>query len=82
MSRLPSRLAALEARTGETWFTFTTTAGRTVRASAEDVLSVFLGDGVPPALADVATTRETAQLARDVVRLAVAAREGRTGGGA
>lgn len=76
MSRLDTRLAALEAQTGETWFTFTTTAGRTVRASAEDVLNAFIGDGLPPTLANVASTRETAQLARDVVRLAVAAREG------
>jgi hypothetical protein len=81
MSRLGTRVDALEARTGETWFTFTTTAGRTVRASVDDVLGVFLGGPLPAALADVASTRETAQLARDVVRLAVEAREpGRDGG--
>ena len=74
MSRLSGRVAALEARTGDTWFAFTTTAGRTVRVSIDVALDVFLGGPVPAALADVAGTRETAELARTAVRAAVEAR--------
>lgn len=75
MSALSSRLAALEARKYEGRFTFTTTADRTVHVPIGDVLGVFLGDPLPPALRDVKGTPETAALARSVVQLAVAARE-------
>lgn len=79
MSALSSRLAALEARKYEGRFTFTTTADRTVHVPIGDVLAVFLGDPLPPSLADVTGTRETAALALGAVQAAVAAR---TAGGA
>lgn len=78
MSAFAARLARLEARTGDGWFTFTTTAGRTVRAPVLDVLGVYFGEPLPAVLADVADTRETSALARDAVRAAI---EARTAGG-
>jgi hypothetical protein len=81
MTALSSRLKRLETRTGTEWFTFVTTAGRTVRVPAETVLAVFVDGQVPATLANVASTPETAELARGAVRAAVRARQREPGRG-
>ncbi|MDT0382402.1 hypothetical protein RM572_26945 [Streptomyces sp. DSM 42041] len=73
---LAHRLAALEDRARAHSFRFTLPGGRTVDVPADDVLAVMLGDEMPPTLARVVGTQETAELARSVVDLARAHRAG------
>jgi hypothetical protein len=68
--RLATRVATLETRSSAHLFTFTTAAGRTVTVPVDTVLDVFLGAPVPPALADVAGTRDPSDLARGLVHAA------------
>ncbi|MEC3992257.1 hypothetical protein VSR01_01325 [Actinacidiphila sp. DG2A-62] len=76
---LAARLDRLEQRASAHLFAFTTTAGRTVRATVDDVLSVLCGNPVPAHLAAVDGTPETASLAHTLV---AAARGQRTAGAA
>ncbi|MFP8904805.1 hypothetical protein [Streptomyces atacamensis] len=61
---------AIEQRAHAHLFRFTTADGRTVVASVDQILDVLLGGDLPPHLARVTGTPETADLARSIVDLA------------